>query len=1229
MLSLLTTLTLLTAAGRLDSPVTDRAEKLGKAALAQPSTPRAAASLIRLHALLDEVDDLNLLAQPYATLLARRGTDPMVRNLARSFYADVERARGRTTKAIDILEPLGFVQDFWVTGGFDNEGKGGCDTDFGPESALDLKAAYPAKGREVGWKKLPTRAAEGYVELSLAVRPTTEVVAYALTFLETDKETSVDLSLGTSGAFRLFVNGVKVASENRYNQPRVDQARVQVKLRKGFNRLLLKVCQENGQLGFYLRQERSPNAPGTAKVVLPDTVPPLERGSNPQPTALPTLTDALQRLVKQSPEDASLRADLSTVLASTRAYEEREHLPASEADAAATLADKQLALPSSKLKAADAAELHLIAATLQQDDVNLRRRHLERAIALDPGSPFAQLMLAQHELQQEHPDLALPMLKKLLEAHPRYGAAHVALVRALDDLHDRVQAQLVAEAAFAALPLLPQVAREAVAVARRLDRFDEAQARGRMLLALRFDDLNTRRLLASLLADLGRPDEAAEQLRRVLTMDPYDLNSRLRLAELLAANKHPDEGVAVFAEARAYAPDEPEVHEREGRTFLHLGRREEALASFSRALVLKPNNPALKEVMRTLKGDDTTQGTKWAIAWAEDLKALKPSTEDAIYLADVTAVRVQSSGLSARFQQLVVKTLTQRGVEAFRQLPITWSPDRQEVRVLKARITKPDGSVVDSFSDSDRNINEPWTGMYYDARARVLSFPALAPGDVLEVQWRLDDTAIDNLLSDYWGDTDSVQATFVKRHYRYVVEMPKERPLYWNKTRLPDWVKVKQGEEEGRAVYRFEAEDVPRVVPEPQMPGWAEIATFLHVSTYKTWEQVGRYYWGLVREQLVPNDELKKTVDEVLKGIDRKDEQKVMQAIYGFVVTNTRYVALEFGIHGYKPYRVDRILARRFGDCKDKASLMTAMLKLGGVDARLVLLRMRSLGKLDPEPASLAAFNHAIVYVPKFNRFLDGTAEFHGSQELASADRDANVLVVEPDAPSRFFTTAETTAEENPTSMSFAVKLAGDGSADAKGFLIVAGQGGPEYRRAYQATATRKNTFEQAWAQSFPGLKISDVTMNDPTKLEEPVRLDFTMFTPRYAEAAPGSLHFFPFGAGRSYTQVLAPLADRKMDVVFSGPWLNGFHFSYTLPAGYLPVELPPEAVLESPFGRLRIACATPAGVLTCDGEMKLTTGRIAAKDYPAFREWLSKVDQAFSRKISVRQNTGPQSATR
>ena len=83
------------------------------------------------------------------------------------------------------------------------------------------------------------------------------------------------------------------------------------------------------------------------------------------------------------------------------------------------------------------------------------------------------------------------------------------------------------------------------------------------------------------------------------------------------------------------------------------------------------------------------------------------------------------------------------------------------------------------------------------------------------------------------------------------------------------------------------------------------------------------------------------------------DEARV-RAVYNFVVANTRYVGLEFGIHGYKPYKVTQVLARRFGDCKDKASLLLALLREVGVEADLVLVRTRRGGRLDPQPASLA-----------------------------------------------------------------------------------------------------------------------------------------------------------------------------------------------------------------------------------------------------------------------------------
>src|SRR6202022_5210491 len=118
-----------------------------------------------------------------------------------------------------------------------------------------------------------------------------------------------------------------------------------------------------------------------------------------------------------------------------------------------------------------------------------------------------------------------------------------------------------------------------------------------------------------------------------------------------------------------------------------------------------------------------------------------------------------------------------------------------------------------------------------------------------------------------------------------------------------------------------------------------------------------------------------------------------------------------------KPSPGETIPPRRFGDCKDKASLMHAMLEAIGIDSRLALLRMKRLGGIDDHPASLAVFNHAILYVPKYDLFLDGTAQFHGSGELPEDDRGAEALIIEPPADgakgSRFLRTPFARPQDN------------------------------------------------------------------------------------------------------------------------------------------------------------------------------------------------------------------------
>jgi tetratricopeptide (TPR) repeat protein len=1195
----------------------ERAQASAARALELASSPRGAAHLIRLHGMIEELEDISPLANTYAQIASRRGADPGTRATAAMLLMDIERARGRTVRAAEVQRSLGFIGDFYLVGSFENEGKSGCDTDYGPEAAtVDLGAKFAGtKGREVSWRKLAVAPTDGYVDLATAVRPTKEAVAYALTWLEAPEETRVALGVGTSGGFRLWVNGQVAASENRYNLPRPDQTRVSVRLRKGLNRVLLKVCQETGPLGFYLRQEPQ-GGRNVVRVALPASPPALERGVAPAPQPLPTVTSALRELVAKKPEDAQLRGEYATVLSFFRAYDEREHTATVEAERAARAAPEDMGL-------------QLLAASTQTDDLNLRRYFLEAAVKAAPESASAHVELAEHELERGHPERVLALLAPMVEKSPESPSAWLMLARAHETLGETARANLMVEEAFRRMGHVPRVARAAASVSRRLERQQELLERLRKAIALRYDDSTSRRVLASQLADAGRVEEAVQEYGRQLSLNPFDNDSRVRLAELKAANGKLEEALGHFAEAKALSPDEPEVYEREGRALMAAGRREEALASFERSLVLRPQNPVLKEAVRTLKGE-VGVATRHLIDIMPLLKEADAyPTEDAVYLVENTYVRVQKNGLQSRVQQLVIKMMNQRGVDTFRTWPLSWSPDRQELRVLRARVIKPDGSVVESYGETERHMNEPWTGMYYDTRAKMLNFPALAPGDVLELVHIVDDVSLENLLSDYYGDVEHVLNVYPKVHYQFLVDMPKERPLYSNTQQLPSLKYTREEQQDGRVLYRWTANNVAKVITEPGMPGWTDSVTPLHVSTYKNYQQLARYWWGLVRDQLTPNDEIRQKVKEILEGVDRTNDMAVVEAIYNWVVANTRYVALEFGIHGYKPYRVDRVLARRFGDCKDKASLIHSMLKVAGVDSRMVLLRMRTLGSLAEEPASMAAFNHAIVYIPKYKMLLDGTAEFHGPRELPSADRRANILIIEPDGVSYFQTSPEALAEENATTLTMDVALKADGSAVVKGSSTVSGQQAPEYRRAYRAEDTRKKTFERAWAQSFPGLTVSDVRINDTSRLSDNISMDFTMSIPRYSETLTGGLlRFLPFGMGRTYQQAYATLPERRYDLQMQGPWMNKFTLRYTLPAGYTVAELPPTMDEQVELGRVKLTYREEGGKLVADGELILPVARIKAEQYQQFREFLGRVDRAFARKVVLKPAAG-QTATR
>jgi transglutaminase-like putative cysteine protease len=718
---------------------------------------------------------------------------------------------------------------------------------------------------------------------------------------------------------------------------------------------------------------------------------------------------------------------------------------------------------------------------------------------------------------------------------------------------------------------------------------------------------------------------------------------RLALAGLLAANARLEPAEDAFAAALRLAPDDPDVHERRGRARLAAGRAAEARPDLERALELRPQRPELKELVRSLEPARERFERPYLLD-ARALAAAAPAPladEDAVVLGELKVTRVFPSGLSATFNQVVVKVLTPRGAEAFRRHGISWEPERQEVRVERGRVWKPDGTAVDTHDESERSASEPWYRLYYDTRARTLSFPALAPGDVLEVAWRVEDVAGENLLSDYFGEVTFFEEGTRKALAEWVLLVPGGRPLHAS---VPPGIARSERPLPGGVVeHRFTARDLPRIVTEPGMPGWSEVARHVHVSTYGSWDEVARFYWGLVRDQLRPTEEVQRVAERLARealpaapgaavvpaaraaapspparGWSAEEQRALVRAMYGFVVSQTRYVGLEFGIHGYKPYRVDDVLRRRFGDCKDKASLMHALLAAVGVDSRLVLLRTRRNGRIGEAPASLAVFDHAILYVPSLDLWLDGTAAHSGTGDLPGEDRGASALVVNPGAPPRFATVPEARPEENRVESSFEVALGADGAAAVRGRSRVRGARAPQYRRAYLSEHERRAQLEKAFNRTFPGLRVEAVTVSDLSRLEEDVQMEFALEVPRLAQPEAGGLRFTPFGAGAGYVESYASLSERRHDLVLGEPGESRFSYRFALPAGWRVEEVPEDASADGPDAAYEIRHRVEGGALRVEGHVTFKTGRVAAARYPAFRELLDGLDRAFARRARI-----------
>jgi tetratricopeptide (TPR) repeat protein len=371
--------------------------------------------------------------------------------------------------------------------------------------------------------------------------------------------------------------------------------------------------------------------------------------------------------------------------------------------------------------------------------------------------------------------------------------------------------------------------------------------------------------------------------------------------------------------------------------------------------------------------------------------------------------KMAANGTGSKLTTVRARVQSEAAAKQLGIVGIAYASNSEHVEFNYVRVRHPNGSVTETPVSGAMDMPAPITQQapfYSDLKQVQVPVRGLQPGDTLEWEAKSIRTKAETP-GEFWG-TDNFTEDGVVLSQTIELHVPKdiyvnvwspknkptetvdgsERIFRWaSSQKKPTVGKEADAEKELKKKQVWTAEQ-ELDAKEGKLPSVAW-------TTFKSWEAVGAWYQGLEGDRIVPDAAVKAKVAEVTAG-KTTEEQKV-RAVYGYVATQIRYIGVAFGIGRYQPHHAAEVLENQYGDCKDKHTLLAAMLATLGLhpNAALIGAGVR-FNEAVPSPGS---FNHLITTVQVGGKtvWLDSTEEVAPYDALAYVIRDKRALVV-PDA---------------------------------------------------------------------------------------------------------------------------------------------------------------------------------------------------------------------------------------
>lgn len=398
-----------------------------------------------------------------------------------------------------------------------------------------------------------------------------------------------------------------------------------------------------------------------------------------------------------------------------------------------------------------------------------------------------------------------------------------------------------------------------------------------------------------------------------------------------------------------------------------------------------------------------------------------------------TDIRVNLDGSYTQTDETIQRLQSERAVHEGAQVKIPYSSSLEDLTVLEAYTLKADGRHIAVPERStflqDGLLSETGVTSFQDIRTLVIVYPEVEPGDATVLKSLL--TRKRPPLPGIFTFSRSYSGDFRFADARVTIIAPLSLGLRVQSEGVIATPVIDQGNQ------RKWQWSYKKLVPEwPESDALNDLTyrPRIFATSLKDWSEFGRAAYVQFKDKSVVTPRIQSFTQQLTAAATTPQSKALL--IHDWVARNIRYFAIVLDVGGYVPRSADVVFTSRYGDCKDHAVLLKAMLAAVGLESETALITTESMYELPTLPV-MSVFNHAITHVPSLNVYLESTTPWTAFGVLPTEDAGKPTLLLS-DNPTVGRTPA-VTSSSNQIVVQTSITVRPDGSASGQDSLTATG----------------------------------------------------------------------------------------------------------------------------------------------------------------------------------------------